>query len=480
MIVYFADRGLNILGHASTSLPGGLRIVEDNTVEEIDSGVNTFTCRIAYNDQTRSDLENAVQVGTFVLKSGSRSFSDKENVYDSLYQILETEFDTESQEMYLYAEDAGLELINKVVPAAKLENKTMAQMLSAFIPGDWTLNLNGCPTGTQTYEWDGENTCTERINSIAGIFDCEVYYSFIIERFEVSAKVINFTPKRGTQVATEQLRLNQEVNKITTKSSIANLATAFSVTGGTPEGSDTPINLVGYSYSYTDPDTGDEYSVDGTTGQMRNTTQMAHWASAIDTDGLIVKSYSYDTTDKAVLAGQARAELQKVCYPEVNYECDFVELPDDVQVGDRVNIIDEAGELYLEARLLKIETSITSQTQTATIGEYLIKDSGISEAIRAWAEEFSQKAKDGVDGIVLAITSSGGNIFHNTAIDTTLYGSVFVGSLVITNQTDLETVFGVGAKLNWYDSTDTLVATGFSYYVSSNNDTEKYTLRLEV
>ena len=480
MIVYFADRGLNILGHASTSLPGGLRIVEDNTVEEIDSGVNTFTCRIAYNDQTRADLEDVVQVGTFVLKSGSRAFSDAENVYDSLYQILETEFDTESQELYLYAEDAGLELINKVVPASTQTNKTIAQMLSAFVPNDWTIITNGCPTGTKTNTWDGENTCTERINSIAGLFGCEIYYSFIIERFEVQAKVINVTPKRGTQVATAQLRLNQEINKITTKSSIANLATAFSVTGGTPEGSNNPINLVNYTYNYLDPNTGDTYTVDQTTGQMRNTTQMARWASAIDTDGLIIKSFSFDTTDRAVLAGQARAELQKVSYPEVNYECDFVELPDDVQVGDRVNIIDEEGELYLEARLLKIETSITGQTQTATIGEYLIKESGISDAVRAFAEEFASKAKDGVDGVVLAITSSGGNVFHNTPISTTLSVTVFCGTNYVTTQADLETLFGSTAAIKWYDTLGSYAGSGFSLSVTSASDIAKYTARLEI
>lgn len=479
MIIYFADRGLNILGLASTELPGGLRIVEDNTVEEIDSGVNTFTCRISYNDQTRGDLEGSVQVGRFILKSGSRSFSSKENVYDSLYQILETEFDTESQELYLYAEDAGLELINKVVDAATLTNKTMAQMLNAFVPNDWTLNLNGCPTGTKTYTWDGENTCTERINSIAGLFGCEVYYSFMIERFEISAKVINITPKRGAQIATVQLRLNKEINRITTKSSIANLATAFAVTGGTPDGSNTPINLKNYSYSYTDPDTGDVYRVDTTTGQMRNTTQMARWASAIDTDGLIVKTFSFDTTNKATLAGEARAALQKVCYPEVNYECDFVELPEDVQVGDRVNIIDEQGELYLEARLLKIETSVTGQTQTATIGEYLIKESGISDAVRVFAEEFASRAKDGADGVTLSVTSSGGNVFHNTAISTTLSAAIFVGTISITDQTTLENVFGPDAAIKWYDSTDTLAGTGFSLPVSSASDSVKYKARLE-
>ena len=479
MIIYFADRGLNILGLASTTLPGGFRIVDDATVEDVDSGVNSFTCKIAYNEQTRVDLESAIQVGRFVLKSAGRAFSDSENIYDSLYQIIETEFDTETQEIYLYAEDAGLDLINKVAPASTQSSKTMQQMLQAFVPNDWTLNLNGCPTGTKTYAWDGENTTTERINSIANLFGCEVYYSFVIERFEVLAKVINVVPKRGTQVAAEQLRLNKEINRITIKESIANLATAFTVTGGTTSKSDTPINLKGYTYEYTDPDTGDIYRVDSSTGQMRNVTQMARWASALDSDGLILKSFSFDTTDKAVLAGQARAELQKVSCPEVNYECDFVQLPDDVQVGDRINIIDEQGELYLEARLLRIETSVTNQKQQATIGEYLLKDDGIADMVRAYAAEFAVKAQDGVDGIVIAITSSGGNVFHNTPISTTLTAAVFTGTTQITDQAGLEAMFGNSAALKWYDILDSYAGSGFSLAVVSASDIAKYKVRLE-
>lgn len=479
MIIYFADRGLNILGHASTSLPGGVRIVEDTTVEEIDSGVNSFTCRVAYDENTRSDLEDAIQVGRFVLKSAGRAFDSEENIYDSLYQIIETEYDTETQEIYIYAEDAGLDLINKVSPAGTLTNKTLEQMLDVFVPADWSFNLNGCPTGTKSNMWEGENTTTERINSVANLFGCEVYYSFVIERFEVLEKVINVTPKRGTQEATAQLRLNQEINRITVKESIANLATAFTVTGGTPDNSDMPITLRGYSYEYED-ELGDLYMVDTATGQMRNTTQMARWASALDTDGLILKSFSFDTLSKADLAGQARAELQKVSYPEVNYECDFVSLPDDVQVGDRVNIIDEDGELYLEARLLRIETSVTAQTQQATIGEYLIKDSGIAGIVRAYAEEFASKAKDGVDGVVLGITSSGGNVFHNTPISTTLSVTVFCGTNYVTTQADLEALFGETAAIKWYDTLDQYAGSGFTLAVTSASDIAKYTARLEI
>ena len=478
MIIYFADRNLNITGNASTSLPGGFRISDDLLSESLETGVNIFTLRISYNDLTREELETKAIAGNFILKSGGHAFSDKENTYDSLFQIIETEFDTKSQELYIYTEDAGLDLLNNIVSAGDQTSKTLEQMLSAYVPSDWTLNLVGTPTDTNSITWDGESTCTERINSIVNLFDCEVYYSFIIERFQITAKVVNVVTKRGNQIATPQLRLDLDIDRIVTKSSIADLATAFSVTGGTPDGGDTPIDLKNYTYSYTDPVTGDVYSVDETTGRMRNTSAMKRWASAIDTDGLIVKTYSYNTTDKAVLAGQARAELQKRSKLNVEYEVDFNRLPDGTAVGDRINIIDEHGKLYLEARILKIETSVANETQTATIGDYILRSPGISAVIEAMAKEFADKVKNGTNGITIGITSSDGNIFHNRAIQTTLVATIFFGEIVINNQSDLEQYFGDTALINWYNLDGQLVQSGFTLNVNSQNKTEKYLVRL--
>ena len=386
MIIYFADRDLNILGHASTSLPAGYRIKEDNTVEDVETGVNTFQCAITYTYDTRATLEDAVQVGRFILKQSNTS--DSSNIYDSVYQIIETEFDTQTQTLTLYAEDAGLDLLNTMRPAVTLSG-TVTTMMQYFLPSDWSLNMMDVPTNTRSYTWDGASTTTERLLSVANLFGCELYYSFIIDRLEITSKVVNVTPKRGNQTAIPQLRLNYDVDRIYTKKSITNLVTAFDVTGGTPDGADTPINLKGYTYSYTDPNTGDLYQVDTASGQMRNKTAMARWASAIDQDGLWVGEYSFDTTDKAVLAGQARAQLQKESQIQVNYEVDFVHLPEDIQVGDRVNIIDEQGELYLEARLLRIETSVAEDKRTAVIGEYIIRDSGISEKVSQMASDLA-------------------------------------------------------------------------------------------
>lgn len=448
MIIYFADRNLQIVGQASTSLPGGYRFFDDLTTEEIDSGVNTFSCRISYNDGNRQDLESAIQVGRFVLKQSGRGFNDRENTYDSLYQIVETEFDTKSQELYLYAEDAGLDLLGKVCEGTTLKNKTLEQMMNAFKPSDWTLNLIGTPAGTKTYTWDGASSCTERLMSVAQLFDCELYYSFVIERFQVSAKVINVIPKRGLQTAVAQLRLNRDIDRIVTKTSIADLATAYYVTGGTPNGSNTPINLKNYTYSYTDPDTGDVYSVDMTSGQMRNSSAMKRWSSVLDTDGLIVKTFQYDTTDKAVLAGQARAALQKASAAVVNYEIDFANLPDDIRIGDRVNIIDEDGELYLEARMLKLETSLAEETTTATIGEFLVKDSGISEEIRTAAMQAMAEAT--ASSPHLTIHCQQGEALRDSETRCVMTVSIAYGGNIIENVDDLDATFPSGASLKWY------------------------------
>lgn len=513
MIIYFCDRQLNILGQATTELPSGYRISNDTMVEDVESGVNTFQCTITWTDDTRADLTSAITAGNYVLTSGGDS-----NGYNSLYQIVESETDTLAREIDIYAEDAGLDLLNTKSPAAELTNKTMAQMLEYFMPSDWEIILHDVPTTALSNKWDGESTLTERVRSVVGLWDCELYYSFDIEGLQIYEKAINVVQRRGQQTAIPQLRLNYDINKIVTKTSITDLVTALAVTGGKAGGSDTPINLVGYSYEYTDEDTGDVYEVDTTTGQMRNITAMDRWSSAIDEDGLWLGSFSFDTTDKAVLAGQARAALQKQSKPSVNYEVDFSVLPDDVRIGDRVNIIDDAGGLYLEARILKIETSAASGTKKATIGDYLLKDSGISDKVQALALEVSaladmtatytwvayandntgsgislsptgktyigiavnkdtptvditdpsvfswvQMDSDSIVALSCEITSSEGTLFITTTVDTVLTAHIYANGLELTTTQ----IADIGT-IRWYNADDltTVLGTGQTYTIT--------------
>lgn len=445
MIVYFTDRDLSILAHASTSLPAGYRIREDTTTEEVETGVNTFTCTVSYDSDSRTALEDAVQVGRYVLKQSDTT--DSSNVYDSLYQILEVETDTKSQEIRCYAEDAGLDLLNTLCPAVKL-NGNISYMMRYFLPSDWTLNLEDTPTNTRTYTWDGESTATERLMSVANLFGCELYYSFDIDRLQVTRKILNVTKKRGNQTAIPQLRLNFDVDRIYCKQSIADLVTAINVTGGTPENQEVPINLKNYTYSYTDPTTGDVYKVDKPTGQMRNITAMQRWSSVIDRDGLWVGSFTFDTTDKAVLAGQARAELQKRSQIAVNYEVDFAVLPDDVKIGDRVNIIDEHGELYLDARLLRIESSVTGEKRVAVIGEYLIRQSGISEKVAQMASDLASARENdrALAEQLQIVTDTVGSLFTLEVDSDIVLGTAHLTARLLNGKTDVKTDYDP----NWF------------------------------
>ena len=51
MIVYFADRHMNVLGQASTILPEGMTITDDLKTEDVETGVSVFECKIPYDSK---------------------------------------------------------------------------------------------------------------------------------------------------------------------------------------------------------------------------------------------------------------------------------------------------------------------------------------------------------------------------------------------------------------------------------------------
>lgn len=395
MIVYFADRQLNIIGQASTELPEGLTVVEDMKTEDVETGVSVFECKIPFDKKTRAAVENCAEVGNYVLRS--------HNGENELYTIIETEVDTKNQTVYIYAEDDGMDLLNDVVGAYESDAAyNIAHYINKYASGaGFEIGINEAANLTRKLSWDGESTAAERIASIVTQFDgCEVSYSFEVDGLAVTKKYINIYKTRGKDLGVT-LRLNYDVDSIVTTKSIANLATALQCTGGTPEDAEIPITLAGYSY-----DDGDFY-VDG--GLLKSRTALTKWARYLwKTDdssksgGHIVKQYGYDTLSQATLCAHAITELKKYRDTEINYEVDFSRLPDGVKIGDRVNIVDDAGGLYLSTRFLKLETSVADQTHTATLGEHLLKSSGISQKVIDLAAQFAKTSASAARALMLA------------------------------------------------------------------------------
>lgn len=495
MIVYFANRKMEILGQASTNLPSGIVIKEDTKTEEIDVGVATFECRIAYTSETRRIAEQLTEAGNYLLRSNSDEYE--------FYTIINTEIDTKERDIYIYAEDAGMDLLNEVLKASSSESiseKNLTDYIEESIyDSGFEIGLNESDDSVKKVLEFDEQTASERILEIVKEFGCEVSYSFDIERLSITKKYINIHKKRGKDVGV-QLRDGRELDGITIKKSVENLATALLCTGS-EDASGVKISLQGYKY-----DDGDFY-VDGHYLKSRNALEK--WSryinpnepNTIDNVGHIVQTFTYDTVDQKELCDQAIIELKKKCDIERNYEIEISHMPDGIKIGDTVNIVDDAGELYLQSRLLKLETSVVDNTQTATLGDYLIRNSGISEKVEqlttkfkdisekqhytwiAYADDsfgngislkpdgkkyvgFAENQKvatpditnpntykwsktQGESSVLLRIESSRGTVFKNDQVSTVLSVAIYHDSKRIADATTMKEVFGEEAYLQW-------------------------------
>ena len=497
MIVYFASRRMDILGLASTGLSRGLSIARDTKTEDIDTGVASFECRICWGEgQDVRAVQDMCRAGNYLLRSDGGS--------NEFYTIIDVELDAGGREVSLYAEDAGLDLLNEIaLPFAADAAHPIAWYVDYFASDSgFELGVNEVPQLTRTLSWEGEQTVTERLRSVATQFDnCELSYSFDVQGMEITHKYINIYARRGKDMD-ETLRLNRELNRIVVKQSVANIATALYVTGAVPEGEEDgePVTLEGYTY-----DDGDCYT-DG--AYLKSRTALAAWSRYAwekqlpGYEGHIVQAYSYETESQSTLCAHAVTELQRRGQMEVNYEVDIRVLPESVRIGDRVNIVDDEGELYLSARILRLETSVSSGRTTATLGEYLLRDSGISEQVAELAQQFASLAKtrarytwiayaDDADGggisldplgkaylgiaanrtsaqvditdpaifswtlirgesaAQLRLDASDGQVFQNGTGQTVLTAVVCHGAQRLTNHAGLETVFGAGSALVW-------------------------------
>lgn len=396
MIIYFADRAMNILGSASTGLPKGLMITNDKKTEEISEGVAIFECNLDYNfvnpdedEEQEVDVKKLAAVGNFILKQGADS-SEVE-----VYMIIDSTIDPIQKDASIYAEDAGLDLLNEVVgkyAADKAYN--IAYYINKFAyDSGFEIGINEVSNLTRKLSWDGEDTATKRLLSVATQFDnAEIGFSFKVENMAVTGKYINVYKKRGNDSGVT-LTIGKEVSGFRIKSSIADLATAYRCTGGTPEGSENPITLNGYKY-----DDGDFY-VEGS--YVKSRKALEKWSRyQIKTEknkndvGHIVKSFTYDTTSKSELCNRAVSSLKKICDEAVTYEVELLYLPDGVKVGDTVSIVDDDDNIYLTARLLKLEMSESNDTKEAELGDYVRQGSGIDAKVMELAERFEKIAKN--------------------------------------------------------------------------------------
>lgn len=389
MILYFADKNFKILGTASTSLSGGYVITDDTKKEEVETGIATLDCTVAYTDDTRSDIESWCRAGNYVLAYyGKETAADMDIV--NLFMITTTELSVLDHTIKFESEDSGLDLLNNLAKEyTGTEQMSAADYINKFLEKTgFRLRNNNVSKNPKKLEWTSTDTVTKRLADIAEKFEIELTYGFSVKGLTVSDRWVDIADETGKDTKIN-LYINKEVNNITVKNTIENLATALYATGKDN------LTLIGFTIPEADKD---KYQIDPD-GNLVSLEALTKWAR-VDYAGkesysgnLYQKFESSDTASQADLYKLAKEKLDSISDIETNYEVDIADLPPGVGIGDRVNIVDDAGNTYISGRILELETSVTDGTKKATLGEYVIKDSGISELVENLASSFANLSK---------------------------------------------------------------------------------------
>lgn len=461
MIIYFADRQMNILGMATTSLPNTLRITDDVKIEEIENGTTTFECVIHFTKKSQLSVQEFTEAGNFLLRGNGNEAE--------AYTIIETEIDVKAGTVKIYCEDVGMDLLNEVFGDYAPGSQNIETYIKYFASDSgFKIGVNELGSGVKkSIKYEGENTALERLSSVASNFGCNISFSFAINNLSITKKNINIWKKRGRDNGAT-LRLGKEVNNIITSKSVANVATRILAYGATLEGKNSPINLK--SYVKTD---GDFYTEAGSYYVYSKSAQekwKRNWLTGLSSGGEITQRFTDDSCKtQAALFNAAKKKLIEMRDTQINYEVDIVNY-DDLRIGDYVRIVDDNGELYLKARVLNLETSIANESIKAVLGEFALKRSGISDKIEQMAKEW-MIAKI----YSISIESSEGTIYKGIPIDTTLTAHVYRNNTEVDG-TDL---MDFGATVKWYRG-ETLLGSGLTYHCTTANNSDSIRARLEV
>lgn len=416
MVIYIADRHGNILVTAATDLPNNQLIIDDKISDTIASGVKTFECSLRLTDE----LKEAAVSGNYVM------------AYDRPFMIVKSTLSTSTNTMELYCEDAGLSFINKIVGTVKKTSKTLRGWIEATLGTEgnsgWEYIFNTNDSTTKELEYTSESTALERLLNILSNYDLEMFFSYSIEGMLWAKKTINFTKKRGTDEHAHYLYMDKDISEIRREENILSLATVWKMYGSNK----LLENLSGYSSATKTITTANhKYQVVGS--EVRCIDAIETWKSKLDTDGRIVQIKYTDYTDASKCISYAVREMDKIVDPIYTYEVTLINLPEGIECGDYVFILDSNSEIYVSARVLEWSYSETRGAKEAVLGDFIQLESSMADV------DFSNYSI-----YTLSITSNNG-LVGNGSLSTTLSATVYYNGNSITTSTDL-----LQGSLNWY------------------------------
>nr|DAS76079.1 MAG TPA: tail protein [Caudoviricetes sp.] len=406
-MITVTNRQYDIVCQLSFDLADGLFAYNDYFEQDLDTGIGIYQFTV---DKIGDPEIEKINVGCYlIVKDGSKMRS---------FEVMRIEEDKDSKT--IYAEDAGLDLLGEQVPPYKADKSyPITHYIAEFtFDSGWDIGINEIPeTTTRKLEWEGTDTATKRLRQLVKRFDAEIAYDFEFVHGKIHRKLIHIYKKIG-QDKKVRLEVGSEVSNVKRTVSIENLATTIVANGA--DG----ITLAGVEYN------------EGNIRSSKNSIYLidydavARWKRAgyAPAGGGIVKRYESEAKTPQTLMAEAVIKLKQWNHPEVTYDVSISLLPEEVNIGDTVVVVDNSFEpsLVVEGRVSSIKKSIaTKDSGEIKITNIESREDTISEKVRRLSTLVQERLFDFTSvPFVMTIQSTDGVVFQNSNIATKLIANV--------------------------------------------------------
>lgn len=351
--------------------------------ESLETGVATY----------KFDVLKKFEDAQFIIGGNNVAFRDKKGK-DRLLQILNVSEDKNVRTAYCV--DSNLVLNNEIARSYEADKEyTAAEYIKRFLPNysGFEVGMNQIAHLKRKLIWEGMDTVTKRIRSVATQFDnAQIGFRVQMINSHVVGRYVDLYQKRGKSIG-ETLEYGREIDGIQKEEDLTELGTALIGEGGVIEGSETQEKVTIKDIVYDDgryfTPQGDDILYDREAG--------AFWKkyrpNMAATDGYIKKSFSFDTNSSQELFNRMLSRLKKINKPTSKYTVDIALLPDSVDIGDTIRIVDHDYQpaLYLDADVLEMTTKQTIKGQDVVVlGNFIEKESKIDKALRLAQEAMAQ------------------------------------------------------------------------------------------
>lgn len=343
-----------VLNRARETLATTSGIYDDKHTLTLDAGSSSYEFKISKSD----DASRYMDSGNYIVLQ-----DDDGKTW--LFTILD--YEETQYTKTVYAEDAGIELLNKACDIWKSSGPHSFEYYFNIVTSGtpWKLGVNQLAGLERTLTYEGRDTGLGRLLSILKGFDnAECTFDVAVKMNAPSEFKINVYKQVGSDRSDVQMVYNHELDDIVKKESRAEFVTALCGVGGTvtpPEGQEATEQE---NIDFADL----EYNHDGLV-----TTKGDKFLRAVDANKrfnpgqttYIETFYEYDTQSASELLNRTITRLKTYSEPQYTYTADVKVIDSTLKIGDTVTIIDHDYNpaLYLSARVAKLEKSYTDPSQ---------------------------------------------------------------------------------------------------------------------